>query len=311
MARYTILTEHEIADVLRQYGWQDAHVEVLAGGAANSSYTVRTSTGHYVITILDNHDQASAQRLAALLRHLAMFELPTSRLVRTLGDADLAVLGTLSVLAKEYIPGSSPASLPDSGYVAAGKLLARAHQVPAPDWLAARDRRLPAEARSKLTEFDDRAFAAWVALQLDDTERYLRFDGPRGLVHGDFFADNLITSPDNTLHVIDWETAAVDLFCIDIGMALVGLCGHQGTFLPQRAAAFLTGYAAIRRPDPAEFEALPAAGVYAATMIAYFRYVRHHLARPDPTKQYLHREMIDLVHSMRATGMSSRSILNP
>ncbi|MGC4755593.1 phosphotransferase [Micromonospora trifolii] len=310
MARYTVLTERQIADVLRQYGWQDANVEVLAGGAANSSYTVRTSTSHYVVTILDNHDQVTAHRLAALLRHLARFELPTSRLVRTLDGADLGVFGDLSVLAKEYIPGSSAVPLPDSGYVAAGKLLASAHRVPAPDWLAGQDRRLPTEARSRLREFHDRAFAAWVAKQLNETETQLGFEGPRGLVHGDFFADNLVTGPDGMLHVIDWETAAVDLFCIDIGMALVGLCGHQGRFLPQRMAAFLNGYAAIRRLDPTELKALPAATIYAATMIAYFRYVRHHLSRPDPTKQYQYREMVDLVSSIKATFMPPRGLLN-
>jgi homoserine kinase type II len=309
VARYTVLSEQQIVGVLRQYGWQDAHVVALAGGAANSSYEVRAGAARYVLTLLDNHDPATAQRLAALLRYLAGFAVPTSRLVPTVDGADVGVFEHLPVLAKEYIPGQSIVPLPEAAYAPAGRLLAAVHQVPAPGWLADRNRRLPAQARSRMAEFPDRGFADWMLEQLDATEPRLRVDAPRGLVHGDYFADNLVIDPAGGLHVIDWETAAIDLLCIDIGMALVGLCGYQGTFSPERATAFLAGYAATRPIDPVELDALPAAATYATIMIGYFRYVRHHLARPDPARQHLYREMVDLARSIETTWSRIRPIL--
>lgn len=68
MARYTSLSQAQIDAILAEYPLKPREVAPLSGGAANSSYLVHADSAAYVLTVLDNHDSASAGRLAALQR---------------------------------------------------------------------------------------------------------------------------------------------------------------------------------------------------------------------------------------------------
>lgn len=62
MADYTLLTAEEIGGVCRLYGLDRRRSQHIDGGMANSSYLVHCTQGNYVLTVLDNHDTASARQ---------------------------------------------------------------------------------------------------------------------------------------------------------------------------------------------------------------------------------------------------------
>jgi homoserine kinase type II len=301
VANYTTLSGPDVASILVQYPIRANRTTPLPGGAANSSYLIQTDSLPYVLTVLDNHDHASAGQLAAMLAHLSEHRIPTSRLVRTSDHAELASFDERPVLVKEFVEGRCDGPLPDGAHGPAGELLARVHAVPVPQWLPTGGRRMPADWTRRVDQFADREFAAWLRDQWRLASTVDRLDGPYGLVHGDYFADNLVVRDGGQLAVLDWETATHDLLVLDIGMAIVGLCrgpGGSGEFLPARAVELLRGYDSVRPLSRDERGLLRDAVRYASLVTAYHRYLRHHLTHPDQAKWHLYREIPRFVHSL-------------
>lgn len=122
--------------------------------------------------------------------------------------------------------------------------------------------------------------------------------GPYGLVHGDCFPDNLVITDRGDLALLDWETATRDLLILDLGMAIVGLCRTDGQLRPDCADSLLDGYETVRRLTDDERRQLPNAVRYTSIVIAYHRYLRHHIVHPDPANQHLYREIPRFVQSL-------------
>jgi homoserine kinase type II len=308
VAGYTALRSGDVEQILARYAIVVGQVEPLSGGAANSSYLVRATSADYVLTVLDNHDEFSARRLGALLTHLVTHEVPTGRPIKTVDGDDVSVFSGRPVLVKEYLPGHSGAPLPAHYLNAAGRLLAEVHAVPVPKWLPVNGRRLPQDSPERMEKFRDAAFVRWLRLRLEQSRVIDTFGGPVGLVHGDYFADNLVVCNNNQLAVLDWETATRDLLVLDIGMAIVGLCRQDGKFLARDASDLLTGYESRRPLGPQERETLRPASIYACLVIAYHRYLRHNVTHPDPDKRHLYLEIPDFVQSLEEQWSSCMGV---
>lgn len=300
MADYTRLTEDEIGELCRRYGLDCHSSRHIDGGMANSSFLVHCAQGDYILTVLDNHNAESASRMVELMRHLVQHGVATSVPVADVNGDHLAAHGESPVLVKRYLPGTCSEELPRGSLPAAGALLAAINLL-RPDpfrFGLRRGRRLPADSERMLVRFADQDFARWLTEQLQWAGLPQPEDHPVGLVHGDFAADNIVVGPDGSLAVLDWETAAIDLPVVDLGMAIFGLCRWQGRFLPERAAALIEGYQRVRPIGHGEHELLLRATAYAALLVGYHRYVRHHIRHPAPHRKDLYREIPSFVSSL-------------
>jgi homoserine kinase type II len=102
----------------------------------------------------------------------------------------------------------------------------------------------------------DPEIAAALPLLEEELRRAAALPGaPRGLVHGDLFADNVLWIGDRVSAVLDWEMACTDPFALDLGVALSAWC-YADAYDPTRAAALLGGYRARRKVEPETLEAL-------------------------------------------------------
>lgn len=90
-----------------------------------------------------------------------------------------------------------------------------------------------------------------VADQLDDLANRL----PRGLIHGDFHANNVLRMPCGNLAPIDFDDLAPDVLIRDVG-AFLWAAEYLGETEEYRQS-FLRGYESIRPLEPGEREALP------------------------------------------------------
>ncbi|WP_410665984.1 phosphotransferase [Amycolatopsis sp. lyj-84] len=291
MATYSPLTPDTLAQLYERFELPGATAEPLAGGAANTSYLVTVGERRYVLTVLDNHDPVSATRLARLLRHLIDHGLPTSEPLPDRSGQPVTTVANRLFLLKNYVPGTCRTELPSPALLAAGALLARLREVPPPEFDLPVGRRLPADALEVAEHFGDHDFADWVhthaalgTLPAPDRSR-------SSLVHGDMAGDNLVLGEDGQVAVLDWETAALDLPVVDLGMTLYALCRTEGRFDLARARHLLAGYAEVRTLSDQEWDLLLPATTHAAVLIGYHRYLRHHLRYPDATKQHLYLEV--------------------
>ncbi|MFB9686005.1 phosphotransferase [Amycolatopsis plumensis] len=292
MATYSPLATDTLAQLYERFGLSCATAEPLAGGAANTSYLITTvDDRQYVLTVLDNHDTVSATRLARLLRHLVDCGVPTSEPLPDRSGQPVATLANRLFLLKNYLPGTCQTQLPSSALRAAGALLARLREVPPPAFDLPVGRRLPADALELAEKFADHDFADWVRTHAALGRLPAANQSRSVLVHGDLAGDNLVLGENGRLAVLDWETAALDLPVVDLGMTLYALCRTDGRFDLARARQLLSGYAEVWPPSGQEWDLLLPAITHAAVLIGYHRYRRHHIRYPDKAKQHLYLEV--------------------
>lgn len=301
MARYTTLEFSDVQRLCRGYGLTAHRVETIDGGMANSSHLVSGPEGLHVLTVLDNHSPDSARALARLLEHLSEEGVPTPAPVTTSGGAAVTDHQGRPVMVKPYVPGRCFDVLPSQLLPVTGAALAAVHALSVdgmPD-VPLYGRRLPADARLRCDAFSDRDFAAWLLSTLESVDHTTSRDVKPVLVHGDLFADNIVVVDDRELVILDWETASLDDPLIDLGMAVVGLCRVGGQFVPERARSLVQGYTESASTCEIDSADLLDAAVHAALIIAYHRYVRHHVTHPDPAQQHLYREIPPFVDQLR------------
>ena len=77
-----------------------------------------------------------------------------------------------------------------------------------------------------------------------------RYDGPRALLHGDFWPGNLLWKGDQLVGVLDWEDAAYGDPLSDLACAALELSYVAG---PEGAQRFLNEYMAVRPFDGNRF----------------------------------------------------------
>ena len=303
VATYTALDALDLPALARRYGLHEPTAEALAGGATNSSFrlTVPGEDRGYVLTALDDHDEAGARRLARIIRTAARLGLPTDRVVAGLDGDDVTMLGDRPYLLKELIPGRVRDPLPAELLPAAGELLARLHTLPPEELnLPVAARRLSAAHLAVAAGFADREFTAWMESRLAVVGRH---EADRRwtpcAIHGDLFADNLIVRPDGGLSVIDWETASLDDPLLDLGMTAVGLCQDTaGRLSAERLGRLLDGYCRLRPLPPQDRADLPVQIVHASVIIAFHRYHRHNVRFPDAERATHYRRMIGFAESV-------------
>jgi homoserine kinase type II len=303
VATYTPLEALDLPALAERYGLREPVAKPMKGGAANSSFRVDTpGDGRaYVLSALDNHDEASARHLARVTRGFAALGLPTAQVVANRDGEDVTVVGDRPFLLKDLIAGEVRDPLPDTLLPAAGRLLAQLHGFP-PDGLdlPVGTRRLSPADRSAAAVFPDRAFAAWLDQQLTAIDRH-EADHRRTptAIHGDLFADNLIVRPDGQLSVIDWETASFDDPLLDLGMAAVGLCQDAaGQLSAERLRLLVQGYGSLRPLTAQDRAELPVEIAHAGVIIAFHRFHRHNVRFPDPDRGTYYRRMVAFVESV-------------
>ncbi len=303
MANYTTLDQIDVPVLAGRYGIEQPKLTGLAGGAANSSFRVSSPSGEFVLTVLDNHDPRSAQRLAVHTQALFRLGIPTTEVVAARDGSLTVPLGASTAILKRWVAGDVIDPLPLALLPDAGRALARLHLLdPASSGLEevpVGARRLSPAHLERIVQFEDRDFADWLTTGLDrvraaegEARRQYR------IVHGDLFADNIVVSEDSRLTILDWETVSLDDPLLDLGMAAVGLAQENNMLVPARVRALVGGYRSVVPLTDQDAATLPVEIRHAALIIAFHRYFRHNIRFPDPDKRTTHRALMHFVDSI-------------
>ncbi|ONK11304.1 phosphotransferase [Streptomyces sp. MP131-18] len=303
MANYTTLDQIDVPVLAGRYGIEQPKLTGLTGGAANSSFRVSSPSGEFVLTVLDNHDAHSAQRLAVHTQALFRLGIPTTEVVPARDGSLTVPLGDSTAILKRWVAGEVIEPLPVALLPEAGRALAQLHLLdPASSGLEEvpiGTRRLSPAHLERIPQFEDRAFADWLTTGLRRV-RAAESEARRQprIVHGDLFADNLVVSENSRLTILDWETVSLDDPLLDLGMAAVGLAQENNMLIPTRVRALVDGYCSVIPLTDQDAATLPVEIEHAALIIAFHRYFRHNIRFPDPDKRTAHRALIDFVNSI-------------
>ena len=300
MVSDTPLQPQDIHDIAGTYALTVVSFEPIDGGAANSSYALHTQQGDYVLTVFEQKSWAEVVRIGHLLRLLADYAFPTTRLRAPTTGGLATKYRDKPVMVKPYIAGQVVKDLKTTMVAQVGVAMARLHQVPVPGFLPDHH----SYGLDVFSEVIDRninpAYERWLAEQRAYLARSIPSDLPRGLIHGDVFYDNVLFEGRQFRALIDFEEACHYYQVFDLGMAIVGLCAEGTTIALDKASALVHGYQQVRSLAEREKETLQLFVEYAATATSFWRFWKYHIDTPTVQKADTYRQMARLAEEVGA-----------
>jgi len=266
MAVYTDITDEELAGLLADFELGAAlSLKGVAEGVENSNFLLETETGRYFLTVyerrvnegdlpfflelmrwLAEHGFASATPIADRAGHLL-------KRVRGKPCAIVTFLSGLSVRRPSVAHcREAGAGLAELHLAAAGFPRSRANDLGQAAWAAMFE---PLKAAADGLK---PGLAKQISSDLELLTRAWPEGLPKGVVHADFFPDNVFFRQGKFAGAIDFYFACVDALAYDIAIALNAWCFEPGgDFNITAARALVAGYESRRPLSDIERSALP------------------------------------------------------
>jgi Ser/Thr protein kinase RdoA (MazF antagonist) len=102
-----------------------------------------------------------------------------------------------------------------------------------------------------------------------------------GIIHADYFPDNLLFAGDRVATVLDFEMACRGPYMLDLATALHACCYGDNDFVPGRLQPFVSGYQQSRTPSQAEWHAFHAWARFSALRFTCSRIMDFHRSPLD------------------------------
>jgi homoserine kinase type II len=266
MAVYTDITDEELGGLLADFDLGQAlSLKGVAEGVENSNFLLETERGRFFLTVYERRVQAcDLPFFLELLRWLAEHGFPSARpipdrngeLLKTVRGKPCAIVSFLSGLSVRRPTAAhcreAGAGLAALHLAAEGFPLARANDLGQAAW---------APLFAGLTEAAE-ALKPGLAKTISSDLELLAARWPRGLpqgvIHADYFPDNVFFTGGKFAGAIDFYFACVDAFAYDIAVALNAWCFEaDGSFNITSARQLVAGYESCRPLSDIERSALP------------------------------------------------------
>ncbi|MDB5426877.1 MAG: thrB [Phenylobacterium sp.] len=266
MAVYTDITDEELSTLLADFDLGSAlSLKGVAEGVENSNFLLETEAGRFFLTVYERRVRAEdLPFFLELLRWLAEHRFPSATpipdrrgaLLKTVRGKPCAIVSFLSGLSVRRPTAAhcreAGAGLAQLHLAAQGFPLSRANDLGQAAWAplfaglaGAADNLKPGLAKTISSDLELLA-ARW--------PRNL----PQGIVHADYFPDNVFFAGGKFAGAIDFYFACVDALAYDIAVALNAWCFEpDGSFNITSARQLVAGYESRRPLSDIERSALP------------------------------------------------------
>ncbi|HRD27805.1 MAG TPA: homoserine kinase [Caulobacter sp.] len=266
MAVYTDISDDELAALLAEFDiGQAIAFKGIAEGVENSNFLLETDRGRYILTLYERRVRADdLPYFLNLLTWLADHGFPSARPVPDRQGRTLKTVRDKPAAIVEFLIGISVRRPTAAHCREAGAGLARLH-LAGQGYAGRRENDLGQPAWAPMfaglwaeAEALKPGLAETIRADLD----YLGRDWPRGLptgvVHADFFPDNVFFRDGRFAAAFDFYFACDDAYAYDLAIALNAWCFEpDGSFNLTAGRAMLAGYQAHRPLGVAERAALP------------------------------------------------------
>ena len=266
MAVYTVLDRRTAANLIGTYGLgRLAKLTGISTGSVNTHYLLETTRGKFFLKVDEVKDLNAAQQELELLLFLRAhrFCCPQPVIDRQ-GRYHQTYRGKPVSLYHPLIGKAlSEEQLTATQLEQTGRALASLHALSSGYPKEDNNRfdfaciaTLYQEVREKLP-----GYFRHLTHTLDDEiayqQQYQEDKLPKGIVHGDLFADNLLFRGEKIVGILDFEAAGHGKFIYDLATAVNALCYSEGRYIIERFASLLVGYQSCRTLPLAEWDAFP------------------------------------------------------
>lgn len=266
MAVYTSLDHKTATTLVAMYGLGKlTRMMGIPAGSVNTHYLLETPKGKVILKIDEVKSAADVQHELDLLRFLRDRDF---RCPQPLADRDGQYhhmykgkpVSLYVLLNGKSVPD---AQLTNTQLENVGQTLATLHSLSSSYPKEEDNRFSPDRIFSLYQEVKERlpGYVRHLTHLLDDEmlyqQQYQDDRLPKGLIHGDLFADNLLFRKDTVVGVLDFEAACYGKFIFDIATAINALCYIDGRYVIDRFDALVKGYQSIRTLTLTEWDAFP------------------------------------------------------
>jgi len=286
MAQHHQVSDTEIFNIIKEFDIEADNWQHISAGDTNTSYLLSDAgqDPSHILTLL-NQKVMNPARLRAIIAHVAVNGVNVAVPLLTKAGEPYFSYDEQRAMVKPFVAGSCSNRLPADKMIDAGALLARIHSLPLTSQLErCNSRGLEINQLAEIASLASNDYSQWLQASLSATDYIEEAQVPQGFVHGDFWSDNIVVTPENQLVAIDWDNAAVGSFIYDIAFALNGLLQDGTQVLDRpRLDSFFAGYESVRVLTPEEKKTFPDALLRASALISGRRFYRHYIRFPDPS----------------------------
>ena len=231
-------------------------LEGIAQGVENTNYFLTTTTGEYVLTLFEHIARADLPFYVGLMDHLAHRDVTCPAPMRMDNGEMISEVNGKPACIVTRLPGA-PKARPDAQVCReAGHILAGVH-VAAVDYDASLDNWRGRAWRESFAEAVKPKLSREESAIIDSENRYQAIHDdstlPQGIIHGDYFHDNVLWDEEGNGGVIDFYFACDDALVYDVAIGVNDWCVNPDATLDvERARAFISGYETLRPLE--EFE---------------------------------------------------------
>ena len=265
MSVYTELSHDDVAGILDEYALGTLRAyEGIAAGIENSNFFVAADSGRYVLTIFERMNASELPYFMYLMQHLATKGVPCPDVMSRRGGSLLFEFEAKQGCIVSCLPGKTLNILNKAHLRSSGHAMAALHLASAgfgmhrdnPTGMAWLQGTVDA-VRKKTRERYGAEAEELLPDELRFQQAHLWKGLPRGVIHGDLFADNILFEGHAVSGVIDFYYAHDAPYAMDVAIALnaqaVLLCDEDKS----RIKALLDGYQQVRALKQVEKDALP------------------------------------------------------
>jgi homoserine kinase type II len=266
MAVYTDISDDELTALLADFDLgAPLSFKGIAEGVENSNFLLETETGRFILTVYEKRVRAEdLPFFLGLMQWLARHGYPSAepmadrqgRLIKTVRGKPCAIAQFLNGLS---VRRPSVAHCREAGLGLAGLHLAgqgfpmvRENDLGQPAWT-------PMFASlGEAAEALKPGLSAVIRADLALLEARWPAGLPHGVIHADYFPDNVFFAGGRFAGTIDFYFACTDALAYDVAVALNAWCFEpDGSFNITAARALVAGYESVRPLSAAERSALP------------------------------------------------------
>jgi homoserine kinase type II len=265
MAVYTEVSDTALAGFLADYDLgQLLAYKGIAEGVENSNFLLHVAAGFFILTLYEKRVRASdLPFFLGLMEHLAEGGVHCPLPVKNRDGQALVHLNRRNATIVTFLTGIA-LRRPDAAHCASaarvmaglhkageGFALARANALGPQGW------RPLAEAIHGADTIED-GLGALISSSLDELVPAWPSDLPAGVIHADYFPDNVLFVGNEVGGVIDFYFACNDFYVYDLAIMLNSWCFElDGSYNITKGQSVINAYRQQRELSDAEIDALP------------------------------------------------------
>jgi len=290
MAVYTPLTRKECSRIVEDFGLGDLiSYSGVPNGSVNTHYLVETKRGRFLTKIDEVKGELEIKQELELLLFLKRHGFPCFQPMKSKKEKYYHEFHGKYLSVSRYLDGVelSVAALIPAHLEVLGRTLSDLHLIGrgykkgidnrfgfskiATMYQEIR-RELPAHLKNIVRVLDD---------EVSYLDHYLDNNLPKGIIHGDLFADNVKFKGSRLVGILDFEAACRGKLIYDLATAVNALCYLDGRYRIERFEALISGYEALRPLSLPEWDSFPNELRFSALRFTTTRIKDFYLRRMD------------------------------